>query len=285
MLSLDCESCVTSYHPSCAQQAGVLNKNNKLICCVPRENSEVKSDLNKNKKALCKNMDETKMRNIIKEVFAESFASFKKIIESEMKELRTSVQYMSDAFDDNKLATEEVVNEIRRLRQENVCLQKKVQLLENKINYQEQKEKQNNLIIVGVPKQPDDIKKTVSKITVALQVTKAEENITETFRIGKKEDGPIMVKFKNHEIKYEIIKNIRKTKGLKVSECGLLGKNNNIYLNEDLTQNNQMLYKKAREVKKQKKFKSVYCSHGKIYVRKNDQDPPFRIYSEDDLEN
>lgn len=94
-----------------------------------------------------------------------------------------------------------------------------------------------------------------------------------------------MVKFKNLETKNEILRNIRKTKGLKVKECGLHGKNNSIVLNEDLTHNNQILFRKAREMQKQKKIKSAYCLNGKIYMRKNEHDPPCRVYSEEELEN
>ena len=50
----------------------------------------------------------------------------------------------------------------------------------------------------------------------------------------------------------------RSIKGIKVNECGLKGNNWNIYFNEDLTQYNQLLFKKPRELKK-KNYKSAYC--------------------------
>lgn len=177
VLSLDCEICATSYHPSCAQQAKILSINNKLVCC---KNSEVKP-------IQSKSMDESKIKTIIKEVLAEFLEPFKKAIENQISDMKTSVQYMSDSFDENKLATEEIINEVKRLRQENIKLQKKVQILETKINNQEQKEKQKNIIVVGVPKQqPDDnVKNTISKITTALKITNAEEDVLEVYRIGK----------------------------------------------------------------------------------------------------
>lgn len=87
----------------------------------------------------------------------------------------------------------------------------------------------------------------------------------------------------NRETKYRILKSVRQAKGLKVSECGLEGANRSIYFNEDLTEYNQRLLKKVRDVRALHKYKSVYTSNGNIFIRRNDSSTPVKISSEEDL--
>ena len=127
----------------------------------------------------------------------------------------------------------------------------KLNELEKKINNQEQKEKQNNMIMVGVPKQNEkDPKKTVKKIIRAMKIEVADEDVKEVFRIGKKEDAPILIKLNKQEMKTEMLKTIKKLKGIKTNECGLKGRNNNLFFNEDLTNYNQNFLGQQGNLKK-----------------------------------
>ena len=229
-------------------------------------------------------ISENKLKTIIKDLLGEFLNPIKKSLEVEMKELKESVQFMSNSFDDHKTKIEKVMKELKQIKRKNMDLKTKLNELEKKINNQEQKEKQNNMIIVGVPKQNEkDPKKTVKKIIRAMKIEVADEDVKEVFRIGKKEDAPILIKLSKQEMKTEILKTIKKIKGIKTNKCGLEGRNNNLFFNEDLTNYNQNLFKTAREFKKTHKLKSVYTMYGKIYLRKNDTDAPVRISSKDDL--
>lgn len=104
---------------------------------------------------------------------------------------------------------------------------------------QEVKERSNNIIIGGVPKQPEE--NTTNIIESILSALNAQTNINqcmESFRMGKSGNGPILAKFSNQQIKKTILKKIKERKGLKLSECELRSKqsdkNKKIYLNEDL---------------------------------------------------
>lgn len=39
--ALDCVICNSSFHPSCAYQARVVDKSEKVVCCLPSQKSEV----------------------------------------------------------------------------------------------------------------------------------------------------------------------------------------------------------------------------------------------------
>ena len=86
-------------------------------------------------------------------------------MEQEMIDFRNSVTYVSNAFDEQKILFEKSVNEINSLKKENTSLKQRLDFLETKFEEQEQKEKTNNVVIVGVPKQNHpDTTKIVSSI-------------------------------------------------------------------------------------------------------------------------
>ena len=73
-----------------------------------------------------------------------------------MAALRTSIQFMSDSFEDQKKSYEALTNE-------NNNLKKIVLLLESRLEIMEQREKANNIVIAGVPKQRETNMNAVSK--------------------------------------------------------------------------------------------------------------------------
>lgn len=272
----ECESCKSGYHPSCAQQAKITNSENRIISCRACPKSGVRGDENIE-------IDETKLKNIVKSLLKEYLSPLKKDLQDEMKEIRKSIQFMSDSFDEHKAQMDQIFIDMKAIKDENKYLKQQIVNLESKINAQEQMEKRKNIVMVGIPKQESDVITITRKIVKALK-PQALDEIVDAYRVGKQENGPIIMKLRNEITKHEILKTIREKRGMKTSECGLIG-NERIYFNEDLTQCNQVLYKKAREYKKQKKLKSVYCLNGKIYLRHNDDDPPVRIKCEDDLKH
>lgn len=222
-------------------------------------------------------MDEKKTRNVIKSMLQEFLGPFK-------AEIEKSVQHMSDTYDKQKSAFDELVGEIKGLRKENLLLKQRLGVVESKLDEIEQKDKANNIIVVGVPKQKErNVKNSVKKVFESVQASIDESDIKECYRLSKREDGPILVKFSNYEVKREILVKIRQQKGTTVKKSGLQGENRKIYLNEDLTTHKRLLFKTAREKKSEKGYKAVYCLNGRIFIRKNDTDPPVKIVSLGDL--
>lgn len=173
--------------------------------------------------------------------------------------------------------------EIRHLKDENTALTQKLSVMEERLNLLEQQDKEKNLIVAGIPKQPGGVEDSMKKVLTAMKMNLNVGDVQEIFRINNKDDAPILLKLKTTEIRSAILKKIRELKGMKLNECGLVGGAKNIFFNEDLTKHNQLLFKRAREVKKEQNYKSVFVANGKIYLKKEENSKPIRIKCEADL--
>lgn len=282
--SLDCEKCNSSFHPSCGYQTKVVDSSGKVQCCENIEKSEVSSGNFRESGELLANMDEKRIKNIIRDSLQQFLSSFEKKIDKKFDDFEKSIQYMSDSFEEQKVKFESVLVEVTMLRKENETLKHRLQSLESKFDDLEVKGKENNIVVVGVPSQDDsDTGNIVSKIVTAMQIPIGKSDIVDSFRLGRKEDGPILVKFRDHSMRKEILRKIKQMKGITNEKCHLKGENGRIYLNEDLPVNKRMLFKKARDIKKREGYAAAFCMNGVVYLRKNDQDPPIKIRNEGDL--
>lgn len=275
--------CGSGFHPSCAYQARVVNESEKVVCCLPSQKGEVKFENPLENQYNTEIMDE-KIKTTIQETINQLLRPFKKAMEKEMTEIKTSVQYMSDSFEEQKCSFDKILEEFRALRRENTVLKERMRGLEARIMDLEQNEKARNIVVMGVPKQNNlDCDRIVKQICKGLNVPLADADIEETYTLSKQESGPILVKFKNLRKKQEVIRRVKQLKGLTVEGCGLEGGKGKIFLNDDLTTQKRLLFKKARDAKKLGKFKIVYCLDGKIFAKKVGEDRPIQIGSEGDL--
>lgn len=273
--SVGCEVCNSYYHPSCALQAKVMNKENQMICCKSREKSEA---ISRKKDEI----DDEKLERIVKQIFKDTFKPFQDELHKDMQELKNSVQFMSDSFDDQKSVTEKLLIEVKQLRDENITLNQRLQALEQKASIQEQKERQNNIIVTGIPGQENENTKNVIQQVFRTMALNIPEN-ADCYRIKQKKDGPILVKLPELNTKTNVFKKVKELKGLKVNECGLIGQNGNIFFNEDLTVTNQILFRAARTFRKENNFVAAFCRNGRIFLKKTIQEPAIQIKSEQDL--
>lgn len=274
--SWDCLYCASSFHPSCAKQRGVVkqdqNSRDIVNCCQQPNNTKKTGE-----------MDEKKMKAVFSELFKEYFNSFKKSVEKEFAELRKSVQYISDVFDEQKVAIDKLVSDVKKVTEEKESMKVRVMELESRLNDIEQREKEKNIIINGVPKlDKPNMVEIVGQIASSMNIQLLPDSVIEAYRLGKREDAPILAKFKRQEDKLCLFRRISEVKGLKAATCGF-GGTNRIYLNDDLTLQNQKLLKKTAEFKNTHKFHSVYTRSGKIFLKKTKTDAPIRICGESDL--
>lgn len=205
-------------------------------------------------------------------------------MERDFAELKRSVQYISDSFDEQKVIIEKLVLETKQLNEENKHIKGKVRELETKINDIEQREREKNLIINGIPKQENsNATEIVFQIAGSMNIHLERDSVCEAYRLGKREDAPLLVKLRTQEEKLLFLKKIKESKGLKTETCGFKGENGKIYINDDLTMQNQKLFKMAMEYKRLQKFYSVFTRHGRIFLKKSQAGDPIRIHTEEDL--
>lgn len=189
-------------------------------------------------------------------------------MEKKFDDYEKSVQFMSDSFEEQKNKFESILEVVKQLRKENEELKERLDVVETKLDSIEVKEKEKNLLVVGVPKQRElDTGKTVIQILEAMNLQLSNNDIEESFRL-KQDDGPILVKFNNIHSKKEVLRKIKQLKGITTRKCGLDNNDRKIYFNEDLPINIRLLFKRAREVKKSKGYRAAYCSNGVVYLKK-----------------
>lgn len=168
-----------------------------------------------------------------------------------------------------------------------------IDLMEHKVNTVFQQKLARNLIINGIPKEPNEvIGEVISSIFTNMGMNVAESDIEESWRIHDRNlSPPVIVKLKNKSIKDMILK-LRKQTNLKgqIKGKSMYAKDfgfdseNQIYINEELTQETRYLFSAAKkQLKEQADFKYVWVSEGKILARKNENEKVLNIRGNCDI--
>lgn len=142
-------------------------------------------------------------------------------------------------------------------------------LLQEKINL--------NLIINGIPKvEQEDIKEVVTKIFTYMGMTVENDTIESTWRIHNKTDSPpVIVRLKNKIVKEKVLK-LRKINNGKTEGKSLFAKDfgfdseKQLFINEELTQPTRKLLNDAKKQLKNKNFKFIWISDGKVLAKKDE---------------
>ncbi|KAL3288008.1 hypothetical protein HHI36_002460, partial [Cryptolaemus montrouzieri] len=173
-----------------------------------------------------------------------------------------------------------------KLAEEKVQLQAantKIINLEERLERIEQEGREKNIILMNVPNQEkEDTKDLVTKIISRIGIPVKTEEF-ESRRISKKENSPIVIKFKSESAKWNILMKKKEIGTLKMKDCGFFGENV-IYFNEDLSQTKQELYSRVRKFKKDKNYDFAWIKNENIYVKKNESSRPILIKHETVLE-
>ncbi|KAG5895051.1 hypothetical protein JTB14_021879 [Gonioctena quinquepunctata] len=148
----------------------------------------------------------------------EKEVAFEKLMQSDLADIKKSIQFMSDSFEEQKKATDTILLEMRRLTEDNTLLQSKVREMEQIMNTNEQKEKEGNVILAGIPKQEDEPKTIADKVFKAMKVEVKESDIQDIYRLTKRGDGPILIKLRNKELRLKLQEKIREIKGIKMAK-------------------------------------------------------------------
>lgn len=284
-----CEICQSHYHRSCSARVKIASKTGNFVCCENKEKSEVSLPItpkNSEKQENMLDMDERRLREIIKDSFKHYLKPVEEKMDKKLNEIGVSIQFMSDAFDDQKKVFESILAENKELRKENEDLKQRIVSIENKLESMEVAEKAKNMIIMGVPKQSNiDATSIVKRIINTLGMQGEDKAIVESFRLGKEGEGPILVKMQNEQAKKDIIKRIKEVKGITTKQCKFNdAEEKKIYINEDMPMCKRILFKKTRETKKTKGYKAAFYLNGTIFLKKNDSDQAIKVRSEQDLQ-
>lgn len=162
-------------------------------------------------------------------------------------------------------------------------------------NTKTQEEINKNVIIFGVGNEHKNLNKLVenvintfdNKLDVSNEIVKVErlfqqdENVPESKKIKK---IPIVVEFKNNEVKLQIFKAQKQKKECYSEECGITDDNTRITIRDQLSSSNYTIIKEASKLRNYGIIKYVWFQDSKVLVRKSDNSKIFGIKILSDLE-
>ncbi|CAG9760229.1 unnamed protein product [Ceutorhynchus assimilis] len=130
----------------------------------------------------------------------------------------------------------------------------------------------------------DDQKKELIKATDTLKKYDKETNALKQniiIIVDARENSSISVELCSKQDRSALFKRRKEIGKITADSCGLQG--GIIYFNEDLTIENQKLFKLARDARRQKTVEAAYTYNGSVYVKKTPTSPAVKILNEDSL--
>lgn len=177
----------------------------------------------------------------------------------------------------------EIKKEVEELKKQNIEFKKQLETLKAEKSDEKQKLLKNNIILSGFEKkiETNEEMRTLALKTVQLVKKDINRDDIECSKVGYKEKAKIRITFRNYEDKKIVMAEKRKTT-LSTKKLGLQ-EDNVLYINHELTRENQYLFKEAREFRKQFNYKFVWANEEKVYLRKTETSKILSINKESQL--
>ncbi|XP_046688637.1 uncharacterized protein LOC124374476 [Homalodisca vitripennis] len=193
-------------------------------------------------------------------------------------ERRKSMRFESQSLE-GKLTLEDIMKKILEMEQE---------LLEGRIEEQEQYSRRNTVEIYGVPQEKnEDVVSVVKEVGKALDMDITRSMIDACHRLGNK-SGPnnlpprIIVKFVSRLDKEEFLRKRRVKSSFSTRHMNL-GVDQPVYINESLTLTRRKLLGEARRLKREKNYKFLWVRNGKIFLRREESARVVHVTCQADL--
>ncbi len=213
------------------------------------------------------------------------------------KDLRGNLKEECDQIQNQiKLTTAEIQNQIKLTTAEidqmsqaikvnhSSIQQEMIQMKETKIKLDcvEQKFYENEVQLVGLPESESESGDTKKIIQLAVEKMglNIKDEIQGVHRLGRKSSKKprdIIVKFINKEAREAFYGRRKKTAQSENPE-------ENIYVNDHITEYRKELFYEARKLYKAKLVCAAWTQRGNVLIRKNTDESPVQIFSHSDLE-
>ncbi|XP_064483018.1 uncharacterized protein LOC135395860 [Ornithodoros turicata] len=214
----------------------------------------------------------------------------KYLLEKERLELSTSMQYMSDSFEEMKTAFKSVQEETAALKMEvpqvtskNCSLERELSVLRAEVVSLKQYSRRNNVEIRNFPLGPNENSTDlVCEIATKLGVDLSPDAIEVAHRVPTQDPSKlnIIARFFSREARDSLVSASRRRR-LTTSDFGY-EHNEPVYVNEHLCQELMLLLEKLSK-KKGNKWRYAWVKDGKIFVRRTENSKAVQIQSEKNL--
>lgn len=219
------------------------------------------------------------------------FDDFKTLILSEVEQLKKSVDFISNKFDNFQVELMETKNELKSVKNELEELKKYTNKMENEINDLQQYTRRDNILVFGVPEcESECISETVELLSEAIHATPYTSDISIAHRLPTKTQGkirPIVIRFCKRTSR-EAWMNCYKEASKKEPGRGVplqVGQFPpcRFSAGDHLTQETKTLLDMTRATAVRLNYKFVWSRDGKVFVRKNEASRAKRIFSAADI--
>lgn len=223
-------------------------------------------------------MDFATIRNEIRAAIRAELAPVKE----QLVELRDSVQYISNQYDDLIKSTEAIMEDYKNLKSECQQLRTTVTALNDRLETMEQYLRESNIEVQGVPQHKNEnVVSVVKKIADVVSFKLGDADILKCSRVAsvnKNTNKPraIIVKLKSTRCRdefYSAVARFNKSKPdskLDSSMLGIGGDKSFIYVSEHLSPANKALHAATRAKARELSYKFVWVRNGRIFIRKNE---------------
>lgn len=232
---------------------------------------------------------DSKVISTLKQMFDE----FKSSIQLEISALQQSVQFMSnkfDAFSEELCKTKE---DLKTTQGQVHDLKKENELLWKQINELQQYTRRDNLLVFGIPETPEEsVPMIVQNISEVIGGPELVADLSVVHRLPAKpgKTKPIVVRFNKRisrdtwlqKFKLEARKH-PEGPGIPLQRINPLLPDGRLTAGEHLTIATRDLLNKTREAANQKGYRFVWTRDCKVFIRKDETSPAYKINSFQDL--
>ena len=204
--------------------------------------------------------------------------------------LNEDVETMKAELAETKMRAETAEVKIVQLNADLKILSDDLQNERNKYNDLEQYGGRNMLELNNIPvKKDENLKMVIVALAKAVNYNNfnCESCVDIVHRLNSKlETPPIIILFKSRTARNEFFHIRKHLKEIKLKDLNLdyNEKENIIFLNESLTNQNAILFKNVRQACRDKPFKFFWTVNGKIMCRKTQQSPVIIITKMEDID-
>lgn len=203
-------------------------------------------------------------------------------VKEQLKELKDSVQYMSNQYDDLIKTTDAIVDDYRNLKTECHQLRSTVSVMAARMETMEQYLRESNIEVQGIPQNKNEhLVNIIEKIADVVSLKLNDNDILKCTRVASinkenKKPRTIVVKLRSTRCRdefYSAVARFNKSNPnnkLNSSMLGIGGIGSPVYVSEHLSPANKSLHAAARAKAKQLSYKFVWVRNGRIFMRKNE---------------
>lgn len=209
-------------------------------------------------------------------------------LQNELREVMKTMEFFNARYEDEKKRTKVLSDMVTEMSRDNQLLRQEINRLKVIVDIEQNVRIQKNICITGLMDANDqhaNINEKLFELCGNIGVHVSASDVESSRKITTKGGVKAIICLKTLEIKQKIMQARAKRGKLTVNNTGLGESSRAIYIDEELTKDMYILFKKTRAALKEIDYKYVWHRNGRILARKMDGDQPIVIRSEVDLEN